>query len=220
VFSNLIAADAEMQAYVDKAREPWLDQLREPLAETDSLLYRRGNFNGSFDQVIVDALRSQLDAEFSLSPGFRWGTSLLPGDTITMENVLDQTCITYPETYARDMKGSELKLVLESVADNLFNVDPYYQQGGDMVRTGGLQYECWPGAEMGHRIRNLESSSGQKIEADKDYRVAGWATVGSQSTGPAIWDVVADHLRDIRLVSLDEIETPLLRGVDGNPGMA
>jgi len=220
VFSNLIAADAEMQAYVDQVREPWLDQLREPLAETDSLLYRRGNFNGSFDQVIVDALRSQLDAEFSLSPGFRWGTSLLPGDTITMENVLDQTCITYPETYARDMKGSELKLVLESVADNLFNVDPYYQQGGDMVRTGGLQYECWPGAEMGHRIRNLESSSGQKIEADKDYRVAGWATVGSQSTGPAIWDVVADHLRDIRLVSLDEIETPLLRGVDGNPGMA
>jgi len=220
VFSNLIAADAEMQAYVDKAREPWLDQLREPLAETDSLLYRRGNFNGSFDQVIVDALRSELDAEFSLSPGFRWGTSLLPGDTITMEHVLDQTCITYPETYVRDMKGSELKLILESVADNLFNVDPYYQQGGDMVRTGGLQYECWPGAEMGHRIRNLESTSGQKIAADKDYRVAGWATVGNQSTGPAIWDVVADHLRDIRLVSLDEIETPLLRGVDGNPGMA
>ena len=220
VFSNLIAADAEMQAYVDQVREPWLDQLREPLAETDSLLYRRGNFNGSFDQVIVDALRSQLDAEFSLSPGFRWGTSLLPGDTITMEHVLDQTCITYPETYARDMKGSELKLILESVADNLFNVDPYYQQGGDMVRTGGLQYECWPGAEMGHRIRNLESTSGQKIEADKDYRVAGWATVGNQSTGPAIWDVVADHLRDIRLVSLDQIETPLLRGVDGNPGMA
>ncbi|MGB0693484.1 MAG: thiosulfohydrolase SoxB, partial [Pseudomonadales bacterium] len=195
VFSNLIAADAEMQAYVDQVREPWLDQLREPLAETDSLLYRRGNFNGSFDQVIVDSLRSQLDAEFSLSPGFRWGTSLLPGDTITMEHVLDQTSITYPETYARDMKGSELKLILESVADNLFNVDPYYQQGGDMVRTGGLQYECWPGAEMGHRIRNLESTSGQKIAADKDYRVAGWATVGNQSTGPAIWDVVADHLR-------------------------
>lgn len=220
VFSNLVSPDAEMQDYIDTLRKPYLKTLTEPLAETESLLYRRGNFNGSFDQVIVDALRDRLDAQFSLSPGFRWGTSLLPGDTITMEHVLDQTCITYPETYAREMKGSELKLILESVADNLFNADPYYQQGGDMVRTGGLQYECWPEAGMGDRIQNLESTAGDKIEADKSYRVAGWATVGSQSEGAPIWDVVASYLRDAKTIRLDKIETPVLRGVDGNPGIA
>ena len=220
VFSNLLTADTEMQAYIDGVRSPYLEKLSEPLATTETLLYRRGNFNGTFDQVIVDALRQELDAEFSLSPGFRWGTSLLPGDTITMEHLLDQTCITYPETYARDMKGSELKNILESVADNLFNTDPYYQQGGDMVRTGGLMYECWPAAGMGERIRNLSGSDGRKIEAGKEYRVAGWATVGSQSPGAPIWDVVASHLRNVGTVTLGELESPVLRGVAGNPGLA
>ncbi|MBT4162010.1 MAG: thiosulfohydrolase SoxB, partial [Gammaproteobacteria bacterium] len=218
VFANLLPADTEMQAYIDSVREPYIARLSEPLAQTETLLYRRGNFNGTFDQVIVDALRAELDTQFSLSPGFRWGTTLLPGETITMEHVLDQTCITYPETYARNMKGAELKTILESVADNLFNNDPYYQQGGDMVRTGGLMYECWPGAKMGERIRNLSNLQGQRIEAGKEYSVAGWATVGSQAPGAPIWDVVAGYLRQVDIVKLNNVETPILRGVEGNPG--
>lgn len=219
VFSNLLAPDAEMAAYVESVRAPYKNKLSEQLAETESVLFRRGNFNGPFDQVIVDALRSQLDAQFSLSPGFRWGTSLLPGDTITMEDVLNQTSITYPETYARDMKGDELRLILESVADNLFNEDPYYQQGGDMVRTGGLQYECWPNEKMGNRIQGLQDENGALIDANKTYRVAGWATVGARSPGAPIWELVKDHLRDVGTVRIDKVDEPVLRGVSGNPGL-
>jgi sulfur-oxidizing protein SoxB len=220
VFANLLSPDAEMADYIAGVRSPYEAQLGEVLAETESVLYRRGNFNGTFDQVIVDALRAQLDAEFSMSPGFRWGTSLLPGDAITMEDVLNQTSITYPETYVREMSGAEIKLILESVADNLFNADPYLQQGGDMVRTGGLHYECWPGAKMGERIRALSSSDGKPLDADKHYKVAGWATVGSQSPGEPVWDVVGKHLKDVRNVRIDTLESPTLRGVTGNPGLA
>ena len=144
VFSNLLSADAEMQTYIDKVRKPYLHTLSEELGTADEVLYRRGNFNGTFDQVICDALRAESDAEISLSPGFRWGTSVLPGQPITMEHVMDQTATTYPETYVREMKGEDIKNILEDVCDNLFNKDPYYQQGGDMVRLGGLDYVLDP----------------------------------------------------------------------------
>ena len=220
VFSNLLAPDPDMQAHINKVRAPYLSTLNEKLAVADSLLYRRGNFNGSFDQVICDGLREVLDAQISLSPGFRWGTTVLPGDTITMDRLLDQTCMTYPETYVRDMSGAELKLILESVADNLFNPDPYYQQGGDMVRTGGLRYRCEPLATMGSRISDMTLSNGTKIDAGKNYRVAGWATVGSKSPGAPVWEVVAEYLRDRKTVRVDDLESPVLTGIKGNPGIA
>jgi sulfur-oxidizing protein SoxB len=220
VFSNLLEPDPEMAAYIDKVRAPYRQQLDEELAVTESLLYRRGNFNGSFDQLICDGMREVLDAEIALSPGFRWGTSVLPGDTITMDRLLDQTCMTYPETYVRDMKGEELKVILESVADNLFNPDPYLQQGGDMVRTGGLHYICDPLAAMGSRITGLTLANGRPVVAEKSYRVSGWATVGSQSTGAPVWEVVAEYLRDQKTVAIGKLETPLIKGVRDNPGIA
>jgi sulfur-oxidizing protein SoxB len=220
VFANLIDADPEMQAYIDGVRAPYKAKLDEELAVTESLLYRRGNFNGTFDQLICDALREQLDAEIALSPGFRWGSSILPGEVITMDRVLDQTCMTYPETYVRDMKGSELKTVLESVADNLFTPDPYYQQGGDMVRTGGLDYTCSPLQTINQRISELRLKDGTPVSPDKTYRVAGWATVNSASEGAPVWDVVADYLRDKKTVTMENIDAPVLKGVANNPGMA
>jgi sulfur-oxidizing protein SoxB len=220
VFSNLLPADAGMQAYINEVRKPFIDKLNEPLAITESLLYRRGNFNGTFDQVICDAMRAVGGAEIALSPGFRWGTSILPGQTITMERLMDQTAMTYPETYVRDMQGSELKLILESVADNLFHEDPYYQQGGDMVRVGGLSYSCDPGKAMGERIGDLRLQDGSLLEADKTYKVAGWATVGSKSPGAPVWDMVAEYLRDRKTIKVDEVETPRLINVAGNKGLA
>ncbi len=220
VFSNLLTADTEMQNYIDGVRAPFADVLNEELAMTDTLLYRRGNFNGTFDQVICDGLMQQLDAEIALSPGFRWGTSVLPGEAITMERLLDQTCMTYPETYVREMSGAELKLIMESVADNLFNQDPYYQQGGDMVRTGGLSYTCEPAATMGNRITEMKLRNGRSIEENRSYKVAGWATVGARSEGKPVWDVVADYLRDRETIRLDRFETPNLKGVSTNAGIA
>jgi len=220
VFSNLVPADAEMAKYIEEARAPYLDKLTEELATAEGLLYRRGNFNGTFDQVICDALRQVNDAQISLSPGFRWGTTVLPGQKITMDHVMDQTCITYPETYRREMKGSEIKAILEDVCDNLFNKDPYVQQGGDMVRVGGLDYVCDPAAGMGERISAMQLDDGTKIEADKSYVVSGWATVGSQSPGEPIWETVAKYLRDVKTVKIDKLNTPKLKGVEGNPGLA
>lgn len=220
VFSNLLRADSAMSAYIDSVRQPYQAKLAEPLAVANDLLYRRGNFNGTFDQVICDALRTVNDAQVALSPGFRWGTSVLPGQTITMEHVLDQTCITYPETYVRDMTGTELKAILEDVADNLFNPDPYYQQGGDMVRVGGLNYRCNPLASIGKRIDNMQLDSGESIAANKHYKVAGWATVGSQASGEPIWDSVARYLRDKKTIKIDKLNVPVLKNVAGNPGMA
>ncbi|MES9965037.1 MAG: thiosulfohydrolase SoxB, partial [Candidatus Sedimenticola sp. 20ELBAFRAG] len=220
VFSNLLPADQEMQAYIDGVRAPYKDQLEEKLAVAEETLYRRGNFNGTFDQVICDALRKVEDAQVSLSPGFRWGTSVLPGQTITMDNVMDQTCITYPETYRREMSGADIKAILEDVCDNLFNSDPYYQQGGDMVRVGGLDYVCSPNESFGKRISNMTLDDGTVIEAEKKYTVAGWATVGSKSPGRPIWEVVGDYLRDKKTVKIEKLNTPKLVGVKGNPGIA
>jgi len=220
VFSNLLEADSEMQSYIDTVRKPYMSQLNEKLAIADSTLYRRGNFNGTFDQIICDALRAVGNAQISLSPGFRWGTTVLSHQDITMEHVLDQTSITYPETYVRDMSGEDLKLILEDVADNLFNPDPYYQQGGDMVRLGGLDYVIDPLGKVGERISSMQLDNGVAIEASKKYKVAGWATVGSQSPGAPIWDVVAEYLRSQKVATLSKINTPKLKNVSGNPGYA
>ncbi len=219
VFSNMLEADKEMQSYIDDVRKPYKKELDEELAVAEETLFRRGNFNGTFDQVICDALTKVNDAQISLSPGFRWGTTVLPGQKITMDHVMDQTCITYPETYRREMKGSEIKAILEDVCDNLFNADPYYQQGGDMVRLGGLDYVCDPTAGMGKRIQNMTLDDGTAIEADKGYMVAGWATVGSKSPGRPIWEVVADYLRDQKSIKIDKLNTPKLVNVKGNPGI-
>ena len=221
VFSNLLPADPEMAAFIDKTRAPFLEKLTEKLAVTEGLLYRRGNFNGSWDQLIVDALIAEKDAEIAFSPGFRWGTSLLPGDTITMEHLLDQTAITYPWTTLTEMSGEMIKTILEDVADNLFNPDPYYQQGGDMVRVGGLQYTCDPNAAMGRRIDNM-MLKGKPIEAGKTYKVAGWAPVSEEAkdSGPAVWDVVANYLRGQKVISQRALNLPTLKGMEGNPGVA
>ncbi len=220
VFSNMLEPDAEMNAYITDVRKPYLDWLQEPLAVAEETMYRRGNFNGTFDQLICDALRQQMDAQISLSAGFRWGTSVPAGETITMEHVLDQTCMTYPETYARDMSGADLKMILEDVCDNLFNEDPYYQQGGDMVRVGGLNYVLDTNATMGERISDMTLDNGDAIEMGKNYKVAGWATVGAQSPGAPVWDVVADYLRDRKSASISKFNTPKLKNVRGNPGIA
>ena len=219
VFSNLIEPDAQMQAYIDEVRKPYLDTLNEELAVAGDVLYRRGNFNGTFDQIICDAQRIVGDAQVSLSPGFRWGTSVLPGQAITREHVMDQTGTTYPETYVREMSGADIKLILEDVCDNLFNEDPYYQQGGDMVRVGGLDYVCDPSAKMGKRIQEMQLDDGTRVEANKKYKVAGWATVGSQAPGRPIWDVVADYLGDIKEAKVNKLNTPVLKNVKGNPGI-
>ncbi len=220
VFSNLIKPNPEMAKYITEVRAPYLDQLTEKLATAEQTLFRRGNFNGTFDQVICDALIKVKDAQISLSPGFRWGTTVLPGQTITMDNLMDQTCITYPETYRREMTGADIKMILEDVCDNLFNPDPYVQQGGDMVRVGGLDYVCDPTQTIGSRISEMQLNDGTKIDADKTYVVAGWATVGSQSPGEPIWETVAEYLRDVKTVKIDRLNSPKLKGVKGNPGIA
>ncbi|NEV62934.1 thiosulfohydrolase SoxB [Thiorhodococcus minor] len=220
VFSNLLEPDAAMVDYIAGVRAPYKDKLEEKLATADELLYRRGNFNGTFDQVICDALLKVHDAQISLSPGFRWGTTVLPGQAITMDNVMDQTCITYPETYRRELRGAEIKAILEDVCDNLFNPDPYVQQGGDMVRVGGLNYVCDPSAGIGERIQDMTLDDGTEIEPDKTYVVAGWATVGSQSPGEPIWETVATYLRDVKTVKITRLNTPKLKNVSGNPGIS
>ncbi len=219
VFSRLLAPDQAMESLITELRRPYVDKLEEKLAVCDELLYRRGNFNGTFDQIICDAQRVVGDAQISLSPGFRWGTTVLPGQDITMERVLDQTAMTYPETYVREMKGADIKRILEDVCDNLFNKDPYYQQGGDMVRVGGMDYVCEPGAEMGQRISHMTLDDGTPIEAGKTYKVAGWATVGSKAPGAPIWEVVSTYLRDNKSVKINKLNVPKLKGVKDNPGI-
>ncbi len=219
VFANLLEADPAMAAHVEKVRAPYRERLGETLAVAGETLYRRGNFNGTFDQVICDALIEANDAQISLSPGFRWGTTVLAGEPITLEHVMDQTGMTYPETYRREMSGADIKLILEDVCDNLFNVDPYYQQGGDMVRVGGLDYVCDPTRGFGERISEMTLGDGTPIDPKKRYVVAGWATVGSRSPGPPVWDQVAEALRRRKTVEIKRLNTPRLKGVAGNPGI-
>ena len=222
VFANLLQADAEMQALITRVRAPFAEKLAAPLAVTEGLLYRRGNFNGTFDQLILDGLMTVKNAEIAFSPGFRWGTSLLPGETIRMEHLMDQTAITYPHTTLTEMTGAQIKTVLEDVCDNLFNPDPYYQQGGDMVRVGGLQYSCEPAAPMGRRIGEMHLN-GRRIEADKHYKVAGWAAVSEESRdrgGEPIWELMEKYLRDRKTVPVLRPNAPKLRGIAGDRGMS
>jgi sulfur-oxidizing protein SoxB len=220
VFSNLLPADKAMSTLISTIRAPYEAKLSEKLAMTEGTLYRRGNFNGTFDQLILDALMDVRGAEIAFSPGFRWGTSLLPGQAITREHVMDQTAITYPWTTLTDMRGEMIKTILEDVGDNLFNPDPYYQQGGDMVRVGGLTYTCEPGAKMGSRIQNMRLN-GRLIEADKTYKVAGWAPVAevSKNAGPPVWEVVEGYLKAQKVIKPVKPNTPALVGVAGNPGL-
>ncbi|QWD69083.1 thiosulfohydrolase SoxB [Polynucleobacter sp. VK25] len=222
IFSNMIPADPTMSKLITKVRAPYEAKLNEKLATTEGLLYRRGNFNGSFDQLILDGLMAQKNAEIAFSPGFRWGTSLLPGQAITRENLLDQTAITYPYTTVTNMSGETIKTILEDVADNLFNPDPYYQQGGDMVRVGGMQYTIDPVQTAGKRITDMRLN-GKPIEAGKTYKVAGWAPVSEEAKnvgGEAIWDVMERHLRDVKVVKAVKLNEPIIKGVSNNPGMA
>jgi sulfur-oxidizing protein SoxB len=219
VFSNLLEADPAMSAYIEKVRAPYKDKLGEPLAMTDDLLYRRGNFNGTFDQLICDALIDVKGAQISFSPGFRWGVSVLPGEAITLDHVMTQTAITYPVTTLSNMTGTRIKEILEDVADNLFNKDPYYQQGGDMVRVGGLRYTIDPGADIGSRISDMELD-GKPVDPNKEYSVAGWASVQQQPEGVAVWDVVNEYLRNKKTVSHIDLNEPKLKNVGDNPGLA
>ena len=219
VFANMLKPDPEMAAYIEKVRAPFKDKLSEELAVTDTLLYRRGNFNGTFDQLICDALIDEMGAEIAFSPGFRWGVSLLPGSPITFEDLMTQTAITYPSVTLNNMKGSRIKEILEDVADNLFNQDPYYQQGGDMVRVGGLKYEIDPTATIGKRITYMELD-GKPLEANKEYVVAGWASVAQPLDTRPVWDVVASYLRNRKTVSVTDLNVPKLKNVAGNPGLA
>ena len=221
VFANLLPADRGMQALIERVRAPYLERLAAPLAVSEGLLYRRGNFNGTFDQLILNGLMAEKDAEIAFSPGFRWGTSLLPGETIRMEHLMDQTAITYPHTTLNEMSGAAIKNVLEDVGDNLFNADPYYQQGGDMVRVGGLQYRCNPAARIGRRIDDLRLQ-GKLLDATRLYKVAGWGAVSQESRergGEAIWDLMARYLRQQKTIPALKLNVPGLAGAQSDPGI-
>jgi sulfur-oxidizing protein SoxB len=218
VFANLLAADAEMDALIRRLRAPHEAKLGEKLAMTEGMLYRRGNFNGTFDQLILDAMLAVKGAEIAFSPGFRWGTTVLSGGTITLEHVLDQTAITYPQCTVSELTGERIKAILEDVCDNLFNPDPYLQQGGDMVRVGGMTFACTPDAKMGGRISDLRIG-GKPMEPGKAYKVAGWAPVAEGAQGEPVWEVVAKYLRDRKVVGPRKLNVPELRGVGGNPGL-
>ena len=224
IFANQLRADPEMDALITKVRKPYEAKLAEKLAVTDGLLYRRGNFNGSWDQLICDAMMDVQGAEIAFSPGFRWGTSLLPGDTITRELLMDQLAITYPYATLTEMSGETIKTILEDVADNLFNPDPYYQQGGDMVRVGGLVYTMSPGEKMGSRITDMRLN-GKPLDASKKYKVAGWAPVAEEAKSlpgvKPVWEHVETWLKaQGGRVKARNINTPTLVATQGNPGMA
>ena len=244
VFSEFLSKDAEMEtfltdlgnrvydenivesrredAYVSKQRlgKKYKDILSEKLAVAGETLYRRGNFMGTWDQVIVNALREEHDTQIALSAGVRWGTSIPTGSEISMENVFDQTSMTYGETYRSELKGSQIKGILEGISENLFVKDPYLQSGGDMVRVGGMDYTIDPTAAFGQRISELRLDNGSPIESDKSYTVAGWAQVDQVGSGRLIWDVVSDYLRDKGTLELAKVNHPTVKSVKQNPGIA
>lgn len=204
VFSDVIAPDPEMKALVEKIRAPYMPELSRVLGTTESLLYRRGNFNGTFDDLIVEAMLKERDAEIALSPGFRWGASLVPGDPITFEAVANATSLTYGNCYRMEMSGEQLKLSLEDIADNIFHPDPYFQGGGDMVRVGGMGYRIDVSKPIGERISEMTHlKSGKPIDSAKKYVVTGWASVNENVEGPEIWDVVSKHIQSKKTVKVE-----------------
>jgi sulfur-oxidizing protein SoxB len=202
VLSQHVPEDLPMARLIREIRAPWEARLGERLAVSESLLYRRGTFNGTFDEVILDALLKRFDAEVAFSPGFRWGITLVPGQTITLEDVYAHTGVTYPNTLVRELRGAEIHRIMEDVADNLFHPDPYYRQGGDMLRTGGLSYAIDPRQAMGRRISDVKVG-GRPLARDRVYKTASWASPGLETAGPPAFDVVAAHLRDLGRVKLD-----------------
>ena len=219
VFANLLPADKDMSALIAKHRAPYEKKLAEKLAVSEGLLFRRGNFNGSFDQLILDALLEVKGTQIAFSPGFRWGTSILPGEAITLEDVMNMTAITYPQVTVSNITGANLKNLLEDICDNLFNPDPYYQQGGDMVRVGGLQYACNPTMKIGSRITDMRLG-GKAIEAGKSYKLASWAPVAPDAKGEPVWEVVTQYLRSRKTIKPPVLNRPKVIGVDGNAGIA
>jgi len=204
IFSDVIQADPMIADLIDKQRAPFEDQLSEVIGKTDSLLYRRGNFNGTWDDLICNALIEEREADIALSPGFRWGPSVLPGADITREDIFNATGMSYPAAYRSEMTGETIHTIMEDVADNLFNPDPYYQQGGDMVRVGGMGYSIDVSKKQGDRITNMTMlKTGEKIEPSKTYVVAGWASVTEGTEGPAIWDVMESYIKRKGTVSVD-----------------
>jgi sulfur-oxidizing protein SoxB len=202
VLSNAIPEDPAMARLIREIRAPWEARLAERLAVSESLLYRRGTFNGTFDELVLDALLKRFDAEVAFSPGFRWGITVLPGQAITLEDVYAHTGLTYPNTLVRDLTGAEIRRIMEDVADNLFHPDPYYRQGGDMLRVGGLSYAIDPRQTIGRRISDVVVA-GRRLQADRRYRTASWASPGPETSGPPAFEVVADHLRAVRRVKLE-----------------
>ena len=214
IFSDVIAPDPAVRALIDEQRAPFTDQLSEVLGTTDQELYRRGNFNGTWDDLLCNALIEEREADIALSPGFRWGPSLLPGQDITREDLFNVTAMSYPEAYRSEMTGEFLHIILEDVADNLFNPDPYYQQGGDMVRVGGMGYSIDVSKPQGSRITNMTIlKTGKKLEADKTYQVAGWASVNEETEGPAIWDVAESWIKKQSSVNINPNTSVKVTGV-------
>jgi sulfur-oxidizing protein SoxB len=218
VFSNALPADETMAQHIRTARAPYEAKLGEKLAVSEGLLYRRGNFTGTLDQVILDALMRAKDVEIAFSPGFRWGTSVLPGTAITFEDVMNATAITYPHVVVSELTGAAVKALLEDICDNLFNPDPYYQQGGDMVRIGGLEYACAPREPIGRRLTSL-TLRGKPLDPARRYKVASWAPVAEGASGEPIWDVVARELKRAGTLAAPRVNRPRVIGIAGDPGL-
>ena len=200
IFSDVIQPDPEMTRLIDKIREPYEEECNRVVGEAETLLYRRGNFGGPWDSVICDAIIQERDTEISLSPGFRWGTTLLPGQKITIDDIYSQTAINYPEVYRTEMNGETIKNLLEDVCDNIFNPDPFFQQGGDMVRVGGMTYTCQPKNTMGNRISDLKLSNGEKIESQKKYTIGGWGSINPKVEGPPIYKLLEDYVSGEKII--------------------
>ena len=205
IFSDVISSDKEMANLINEERKPFLSILKEEIGETDSVLYRRGNFNGTWDDLICNAIIDERGADIALSPGFRWGPSLIPGSKITIEDIYNATAMSYPKVYLTEMTGNTLKIILEDVADNLFNPDPYYQQGGDMVRVGGMGYKIDINKSQGNRISEMTMlKTGDKIEPEKKYKVGGWASVNENTEGPPVWELVEKYIRRKKIIQIEK----------------
>lgn len=212
VFSDVITPDVEMKAQIDRVRAPFEEEANRVIGKTESLLYRRGNFNGTWDDLICEGMMEKRDAQLSLSPGFRWGTTNLPGDDITIDDLYNQTAMSYPSVYRLEFTGAQLHDILEDVCDNLFNKDPYFQQGGDMVRVGGMGYTCDPEGSMGSRISDMTLlETGEPIDASRSYVVAGWASVNEGVEGPAIYDLMEEYISEKEVINIQKNDAVKLK---------
>jgi sulfur-oxidizing protein SoxB len=219
ILSNEVKPNQQMQSFIDSVSNPYKKLLSETIGYADDTLYRRSNFNGTFDDLLCDSMNTVLDSEISLSPGFRWGPSLTPNQPITMSDIYNHTAITYPNTYVRSMTGETIKNVLEDVADNIFNIDPYLQQGGDMVRTRGIKYTINPRNKMNNRIEKLRLNNNIEIKPDKEYKVSGWASVNNIEEGKPIWDITKEYIKAVGTYKVDQSQKIKIINEDGNIGI-